>query len=76
MTFSTLVTPARESETRTAGAEACTSGDRDTDAGSIDTAGYRGSRRALARWRGGWPGARQASSAAASTARCAGRAAA
>jgi hypothetical protein len=41
MTFSTFVTPTRDSETCTVGADACTSGNRDADVGFIATAGYR-----------------------------------
>src|SRR3954468_2443686 len=42
MTFSTFVTPARESDTWMAGAEACTSGNRETGVRSIDCGGYGG----------------------------------
>src|SRR5919109_5429954 len=42
MTFSTFVTPARDSDTRTAGADACTSGIRESGVGSIDSGAYRG----------------------------------
>jgi hypothetical protein len=42
MTFSTFVTPTRESETRTLGADAWTSGTRDTDVRCIGIPGYRG----------------------------------
>jgi hypothetical protein len=37
MTFSTFVTPTRDNDTRIAGADACTSGTRVTDVGSIDS---------------------------------------
>src|SRR3954468_2805475 len=42
MTFSTFVTPARESDTWVAGADACTSGNRETGVRSIDCGGYGG----------------------------------
>src|SRR4051794_18885087 len=42
MTFSTFVTPARESDTWMAGADACTSGNRETGVRSIDCGGYGG----------------------------------
>ena len=41
MTFSTFVTPTRDSDTWTAGADACTSGNRETGVRSIDSGGYR-----------------------------------
>ena len=41
MTFSTFVTPTRESDTWIAGADACTSGNRETGLRSIDSGGYR-----------------------------------
>ena len=37
MTFSTFVTPTRESDTWIAGADACTSGNRETGVRSIDS---------------------------------------
>ena len=40
MTFSTFVTPTRDSDTWIAGADACTSGTRETGVRSIDCGGY------------------------------------
>src|SRR5512132_128620 len=44
MTFSTFVTPTRDSDTWIVGADACTSGTPGTGVGSIDSGGYRGLR--------------------------------
>src|SRR3954463_13165716 len=70
MTFSTFVTPARESDTWMAGADACTSGNRETGVRSIDSGGYRADARSRARCahparvRGAHPGGRKTGCAA------------